>query len=135
MRRQRLADGGGKLRQVVGELVRHEHPGTAPRRDVALGLQLLERQQRRDARDAEIGGQRPRGHQPGAGAQPALEDGAPDSRVDLLLERATRPGIDRDQRVRRGLVSHRLELGSLGAAERGVSGGRPRDQPAGGVSL
>ena len=87
---------GGTI-ESVGKLTRDKRPGTVPRRDVPFREELVERQQRRRPRDGQLRGKRARRQQPRAGRKHTIEDCATQSAIDLLLQRFTRRGVDRQE--------------------------------------
>ncbi len=75
-RRCPAAERTGRRQRVVRQGRGDARRGARPRRQVALGGQLLQRQDDGAARAAEVGGQDPRGREPGPARQPAFEDRA-----------------------------------------------------------
>jgi hypothetical protein len=74
------------MQQVVGDRGTDEGGRAYSALEVALVEQLLIRREDRQPRHAQLHGQRPGGGKPLAGAEPAIEDGAPDPFVDLTVE-------------------------------------------------
>src|SRR5262245_5191655 len=89
----------GGSRQVVRELVRDEGAGAGTADPGPFRGQLLEREQRRRTRDGEIVGQRSRRWESRAWLHDAVENGPPDLRVDLLLQRTAGAAIDADEKI------------------------------------
>ncbi len=92
--------GGPPAYQIVRELRRHERPGSAAPGEIALGLELLYRQQRGRARHPEVVRQGARRGQPHPRAHDAVEDGSLDGCADLPLQPSAVARVQADEKAR-----------------------------------
>ncbi len=80
--------------EVVGEGGAHEGAGPDPAFEVALMEQLLVRREHGKSRHGEFHGQAAGRRNSPAGAEQAIENGSPDSFVDLAVERDAGRAVD-----------------------------------------
>ena len=107
---RRPRESGGVWR-VIRQLVRDEGSRAVPRGEVALGMELVEGQERRRPRHAEVRRERARRRQARPGTDDAFDDRPPDARADLLLQIAAPAPFDAQQQARRRWRSQEVLLG------------------------
>ena len=94
-----------------GQLARDKSSGTAAGLEISLGDQLFVCKQRRGSRHCQIRGKGTRGLQASTWRKRAVEDGAADRGVDLVLKGVGPGRVNRHQQVGRGACSGGLIAG------------------------
>lgn len=116
-------DGG---EQVVRQILRDEGARAGPAPQVALGEELVERQEHGRACDAEVGREKPAGGDPAAGPQVAVQDRLPQCVGDLPVEGCGGPTVEDHRGNERGADGPRhrcLRIGMGACAEYGSRAG------------
>lgn len=108
---------------MIGDVVGDERAGTGSPDEIAFVQELLVRAQHRQSRDAKIGRKAPRGRNPLPRLQPAIENGAAQSVIDLPEYRNAGGAVERNVQVAmpngRELAMAKLPLsGILGETRR-----------------